>query len=233
MPENHWITFPQHEVIRWAAFLPAPRGNPEELIRFGARVADAGTRHAVWSAQRLPGGFDAAKESFETYLRGVVRARPRVPLPLDEPPGESLWAPARIAFYRGDEIVQEDVGDIGALLRTLRPEKRSYNRSTSPVTVRGLTVPVDQEKEVVVSIRLDTDIWFPRLIGMAEPETGEAMRTTYDNRALAEIHTPRLNAFLEDVHGAALAAGGRWEVWKPDGFGMDYAEQFDELGVIL
>lgn len=213
-----------------------PRGNPESLITFGHTLAEAGKRHAVWDVQRLPGAtnFDATQGTFEEYLREAVRTRQRVPLPQDVRPGDDLWAPARVAFYRGDEIVQDEIGNLGELLRNLRPEKDTMSaRSASPVTIRGVSVPVEYEEEVVVEIRLDTDIWCPRVIGLGEPDDGEEHPDSYDNRALAEIHTPRLNAFIGEVRAATLATGGRWKTWEPDGFGMNYADQWDEFGIRL
>lgn len=232
---NHWITFPNFDVIRWAGFLPAPRGNPEALIQFGRTLVDAGKRHLVWDAQRLPGAtrFDSREQSYEAYLRDAVRLRQRIPLPQDVRPGGDLWTPARLAFYRGDEIVEEEVGNVGELLRNLRPDKSiSGARSTSPICISAGSVPVDHEQEVVVVFRLETDIWCPRVVGLDEPGEDE-IPESYDNRALAEIHTPRLNAFIRDVRAATLAAGGRWETWEPDGFGMNYIDQWDEFGIRL
>jgi hypothetical protein len=234
--QNHWITCPKYDVIRWAAFLPPPRGDAEALIEFGRTLADSGERNAVWKAQRLPGAtrFDAKQQSYESYLRDAVRTRQRIPLPRDVQPGEELWAPARVAFYRGDDIVEEEVGDLGELLQHLWPEKDIMSaRSASPVTIRGVSVPIEDEHEVLVVIRLDTDIWCPRVIGLGEPDDGEELPDSYDNRALAEIHTPRLNVFVREVRAATLAIGGRWETWEPDGFGRNYIDQWDEFGIHL
>src|SRR6266542_4144312 len=48
---NHWITFTNDDVVRWGAYLPAPLGDADKLIRFGLRAVDSGRRHAVWDVR--------------------------------------------------------------------------------------------------------------------------------------------------------------------------------------
>ncbi len=235
---NHWITFPKREVIRWAAVLPPPQGNPDAHLRFMRTAVEAGKRHGVWDLQRLPGAtpFNAAHQTFEDYAAESIRSTHRMPLfeIRAETPGDALWTPARLAFYRGDEIVEALVGDVGDLLRTLRPEKgTSFSRSTAPLTIRGVTQHVDSSKEATLTLRLDTDIWCPRVVGMDEPHAGEPTPDFYDNRALAAIHTPRLNGFLADLRSVTLEIGGRWEKREADSFGESYADQWDETGIRL
>lgn len=230
---NHWITFPNYRVIAWGAILPPPRGAPDAHVRFAKTVVDAGKRHGVWDAQRLPRPtqFDATKTTFDAYVRASVETDGRIPL-LEigaDRPGETLWTPGRVAFYRDDHIVEEEVGNIGELLRTLRPGRETAARSAAPVTIQGVTQLVASTREATITIRLDTDIWFPRVIGLAEPDAAES----YDNRALAERHTPRLNAFIRDVRAITLEIGGRWEKREPDSFGANYADQWDETGIRL
>lgn len=235
---NHWITFPEHDVARWEAILPAPRGDAGALVRFGGALAAAGKRYRVWDARRLAGAvpFDATKQSFEEYLAESARTHGRVPLvPLDVRPGDASWTPAVLAFYRGEQIVEEEVGDVGALLRALRPGREmSVARSASPVTIAGMSVAVDAERDVRIVVRLESDIWFPRVVGMAEDIPDEDERPeSYDNRELAQRYMPRLNSFLDAVRSSLLAAGGRWQRLQPDGFGMNYADQWDERGIVL
>jgi hypothetical protein len=236
---NQWITFVKDTVIRWGAFLPAPRGDAEALIRFGTGVVDSGNRNSVYRVVRAPAArpYESALQSFETYLRSQVLERGRIPIfPEDASPGAELWTPARIAFYRGDAVVEEEIGDVGALLRELRPDKIEtcgmFMRGASPVTVLGGSVPVDWAQEVRVQIRLDTDIWFPYVTGMCEeiPEEGNKP-DLYDNRELAARHTPRLNAFLGEIRRLSIELGGRWEVLDLDGFAVNYAQMWDEAGI--
>ncbi|HVJ93889.1 MAG TPA: hypothetical protein VM580_29065 [Labilithrix sp.] len=238
---NHWITFVNDFVVRWGAFLPAPRGDIGALVRFGVGVVEAGARHAVYHATRLPAArpYEAGQGSFEAYLRAEAQRSGRVPLfPSDTRPGPELWTPARLAFYRGDSIVEEEVGDVGALLCSLRPDRietcRMFMRSAASVAVLGKQVSVDHAEEVRVEVRLDTDIWFPRVMGMLEelPEEDDPP-SMYDNRALAERHTPRLNAFVGELRRLTLDLGGRWETLETDSVAVNYAAMWNEEGIFL
>jgi hypothetical protein len=238
---NHWITFANDTIARWGAFLPAPLGNPEALIRFGAGIAEAGERNAVFRPVHMPGAepFHAGSRTFGEYLRQQVHDRGRIPIfPADMTPGPDLWTPARLAFYRNDDLVEEEIGDAGALLRELRPDEvetcRMFMRAASPVTVLGDSIPLDWAREVRVQLRLDTDIWFPSVMGMLEDIPEEGLKPDrYDNRELALRHTPRLNAFLAEIRQLALEAGGRWEVLDVGDLGVNYAGMWDASGVLL
>jgi hypothetical protein len=239
---NHWFTFPGDFIVRWGAYLPPPRGTIDKLVQFGVRIADAGKRHAVYRVVRLPGRFpyDADQQPFESHLREVAQQYGRVPLFPGEanPHPTGLWTPARIAFYRGDVIVEEEVGNVGALLRDLRPEqietRVAVMRSASPVAVIGSHVRIDETREVLVEVRLETDIWFPWVLGMVDdyPQEGQKPER-YDNRALAERHTPRLNAFLAELRQLAADLGGRWEPLEVDGLSVKYAPMWDATGIHL
>ena len=58
-----------------------------------------------------------------------------------------------------------------------------------------------------VTFSLHTNIWFPWL---PSPDPNRDA-LDFDNRPLANIHTPGLNAFLLQVKKLTLAMGGRWE----------------------
>lgn len=238
---NHWITFANNTVVGWCAFLPPPSGGIEAMIRFGTAVVEAGERYAVYRAVRLPAlnSYEIGSQSFDAYLRAQARERGRVPMfPEDPGPGPELMTPARIAFYRGDTKVEEEVGDVGDLLRELRPDRIEtcgmFMRGTSPVTVLGGSFPLDWTREARILVRLDTDIWFPYVMGMIEdfPEDGDKP-DMYDNRELAGSHTPRLNAFLREVRQVTLDLGGRWSKLEVEGVAVNYANMWNELGILL
>ena len=79
----------------------------------------------------------------------------------------------------------------------------------------------DLGRRVDIHIRLETDIWFPRALGMLEepPDEGEPpVPEMYDNTVLAAVHTPRFNRFPVAVREAATEAGGRFllaEIERP------------------
>jgi hypothetical protein len=134
-------------------------------------------------------------------------------------------------------VVEAEVGDVGALMERLRPdreERSAFFQPASPVTLLGEAPSVDSSLEVRIQVRLDTDIWFPRVMGLIEdlPED-EDKPDWYDNAALAERHTPRLNAFLADLRASVQRLGGRWEPLQAEDLAKNYAEQWDAAGVAL
>jgi hypothetical protein len=243
MNHNHWITFDKDIIARWGAFLPAPHGDVSCLVEFAHRLAEAGAHEDVYRIVRLPGStpFDAnVGKSFRDHLLDIAAQTGRLPLwPAEARPGpEGTLTPARLAFFDGERIAEEQVDDAGALLRRLRPEdarpQRMFMRSVSPLTVLGGFVPVAYDREVRVQIRLDTDIWFPKVMGLLDdpPEEGDRPDSV-DNAALAQRHTPRLNRFLRAVREATLELGGRWGQLETDGLGMNYADLCREDGIAL
>jgi hypothetical protein len=213
---NHWITFVGHTVFGWEAVLP----DAEAAIRVGAQLVDSGKRHAVWDALELASGAE-----LEAHARTAIRERGQLPIQVRGP------TTARLAVYRGDAIVEETVADVGALLRELRSERpASITRSTPAVVVRGFSVPVDHAGPLAITVQLDTDIWLPTVIGFDEADD----REDYDNRALAERHTPRFNAFLGEVAATVTGTGGQWKTLEGSGFGERfYAAHWSAAGILL
>jgi hypothetical protein len=226
---NHWITFVGHTVVGWQAVLPPPRGDATGAVRFGAALVDAGKRHAVWDTQAFASGA-----AFAEHVRVAATERGRIPMQLRGVTGDAATM-ARLAVYRDDQIVEEDVADVGALLASLRSGRpSSTTRGTPAVVVLGPSIALDHAGELRIEIRLDTDIWFPSVMGFDEPipDDGDPP-DSYDNRALAERHTPRLNAFLGEVAREVTTLGGRWEVLDVGGIARNYRDQWDEHGIRL
>jgi len=234
MTRNHWITFPDDPVAEWDACFPPPRDDAERLVRFACLLVDAGKRHAVWDTRRFVAGAGSGSGTYETYVREALDQRQNLRLALKalDPEAPSM---ARLAFYRDDRIVEEDVADVGALLATLRPElSPMVTEGAPPITVLGFAVPKAHDKEVRFRIRLDTDIWFPRVTGMGDVYLTHDDDPAYaNNRELAARHTPRFNAFLRELRAAALADGGRWDMERLDGFAANYLDQWDENGIAI
>lgn len=148
--------------------------------------------------------------TFEQHVRSAITAG-RLPFLIrreedPQPAGE-------VAVYRDNSIEEVVTSDLGLLLRELRPDRdRHVTRSAPPVVVGGGSYFADQAEEISVTIRLDSDIWFPQVVGLREDVDDEADESpdSYDNSGLASRHTPRLNAFLADVRAATMAAHGEW-----------------------
>jgi hypothetical protein len=140
-----------------------------------------------------------------------------------------------VAFFdSGGAVREETVTDLGALLRRLEA-KTGLDRHylpCSPVTVQTDLEPPAAE----FRIQLYSDIWFPRVIGMAGQGFSDRIesRELFDNRALAERHTPRFNRFLGDVSKEARARGATMEIDSDtDPIYELYREMCAEAGIRL
>lgn len=216
----------------WDATLPAPAGNIEHLVAFGSKIVDAGKAHHVWDMHRYVAGAGTG-DTFESHVRTAALTG-KLPLLLrrreDPEPGGT------VAVFRDDGIVEVVTSDLGRLLSELRPERsRTVVRSAPPVVVVGGAYDVDRAEGICISVRLDTDIWFPRVCGMHEDleEDMEEFPESYDNVELARRHTPRFNLFLREVRAATLAAGGTWELSDPGGISVNYQGAWNLDGIEL
>ena len=86
--------------------------------------------------------------------------------------------------------------------------------------------------QTYVSIRLYSDIWFPWIVGLIDETHDLAKR--FDNRALAQRHTPRLNRFLCAAREATLAAECPWSLNRdPDALRSDCHFMVNDEGIDL
>lgn len=227
---NHWITLPDTGVVMWDAVVPAPRGNLANLVAFGGKIIDAGKVHRVWDMHRYASGGGPG-ESFESHVRDAA-LRGTLPLLLRrrEDPDPS----GAVSVYRDDGVLEVTTSDLGKLLSELRPERdRKVVQSAPPVVVIGGSYDIDHSEDICVSVRLDTDIWFPRVCGLREDIDDEEFPESYDNHEIAMRHTPRFNAFLREVRAATAAAGGSWAMSDPGGISINYQGAWDLDGILL
>jgi hypothetical protein len=173
-------------------------------------------------------------------------------------PEYRVIAPARLSYYDIDgTLIDKEVEDVGELLRRVRPPEvdlpddwqelseediaseieyvnRNYKATGSAIFFRGLLVPKDSFPDygTYLSIRLYTDIWFPKVGGYLIDDSPYESRIFKDNRELALRHTPRLNRFLASVRELTSELGGTWSVdpSNPEG---EYTQQLSECGINL
>ena len=134
-----------------------------------------------------------------------------------------LVALSLVSYYdEEDNIIENKVNNLGKLLHTLRiresEDRIKYGHGREPLSIQGEPIEI-RNKEMVEDIRISfilyTDIWLPWVIGSfddlkLDKETGH--RILYDNRELANRHTPRLNRFLAEARELTLSMGGTWEL---------------------
>jgi hypothetical protein len=191
--------------------------------------------------------LDAMKEKFEQS--GVVNLFPGGGPTLQI--GGRLRMPARLAYYRGDRIVEEDVEDLGRLLEAILPpepvtERIEWQYSTPAIDLdcscrqqRGPAVP--PRDPLTGSLGFHTDIWLPRVLGLELGDAGGRLDPVHpargrdrmmDNSALAARHTPRLNRFIQTLREAVQDLGGTWEFGRGDGV-PQYLPMLYEGGINL
>jgi hypothetical protein len=220
-----WIALADRALASWEASIP-----PDRLLAFARALIAAGGRHDVFKVVTVSEeGRDP--ERFD-YVAHLERGAPPFALaPEEAPPGRRFTTPGRICWVTADgELTEGDVGEVGALLARLRPDTldwaERFMAHTAPVEVwaTGDRVRID----------LQTDLWFPRVIGILDGDAPPAPAPPdRDNEAPARCHTPRLNAFLEELRQSALSLGGQWQLRPAEGIGTRYAAMTGEQGVTL
>jgi hypothetical protein len=212
---NAWIQT-EYEHASWWADINDVVGDPERMLTLLEAMIVAGNDHevAITSA-------DAARDARERWVRERV---------IDLEFARRGNVRATMAWYDADDrIVEGPIADLGAQLATNFSEdadvpkgfmQKGYPPVKSlagahryggdpPALLRKLT-------RETIGFELHSDIWFPFVWGDAHPKSDG--KRWFDNRALAERHTPRLNRFLAEVKAAVIDIGGQWlepEVSKP------------------
>lgn len=249
---NLWIQT-ENAFATWIADLTALRDRPDDLVALAEVILDAGARHAVFTPVEVP-NLDLRRGQGPAVAERV-RARWRDQRAVDlfaftdaamQPgaPGSST-VEATMAWYAADDrLVEGAVADLGAVLRALEPVPGSipdgFTTPYPPVRITGPELIYDEARTTLVEpsvrraanvrIAIHADIWFPFVFGSAHPDADH--RRMFDNRELAQRHTPRLNAFLIEVGDQVVKAGGAWRV-DEDETGTNAALWLDERGILV
>jgi hypothetical protein len=237
---NYWATY-RDSIVDWYGRLPPPAQlGMERVYEFTRYIQEAAEREQVMRIVEVPYPTSYRSEDGGTWLDSV-RARFEQEGFLAIFPGgggtrpvrgERTRLPARLAYYEGDCITEAEVEDVADLEKSLTfgkgGEEDGYVSNT-PMKLRGSTGDEKDQapgrpptREISISLSLDTDIWFPRVIGLDVGDHGGRSRDRrhpargrdglMDNSALAARHTPRLNRFIETLRSAILELGGKWKL---------------------
>ncbi len=250
---NYWVARDEPPFAGWTAKLPPPAtpAAVERILALASAIVRAGAAEAVYEVQqtRTPPGFLQAQHGDYAYflLGQLVANRPLTLFHLGDGVASTadgrLVTPARVSYFAADGALTEAaVGDLGALLRTLRPNDiewgGGYMARIAPVTISSPPVPPGGGRKTepfAITISLFTDIWFSQVLGLLEAvQPGpDKPRIWYSNATLAAAHTPRLNRFLAAVQRLVADAGGSWTLDDPAGAARHYAPQVHESGIRL
>lgn len=260
---NYWSTY-KNWLIHWVGELPSPAElGMDRVFEFTRRALDAAAREQVMHVIETPTPWAFKRTENRTwfdYVRELFERKGDVVLfPGGGPTrqiGGRLSLPARLAYYKGGRVIEEDVEDPGLLLKALHsPDPRTEGDigrySTTPIWLHGDSRPDENNgpgrpsrDPLHVTLSLFTDIWFPRVIGLnvgdylgritdvtpAHPARGRD--GLMDNSALAERHTPRLNRFIETLRQSVLELGGTW-AFDPEETDSRYLPMLHEGGINL
>lgn len=204
--KNHWATF-KGSVVRWDIEFPSTLWDRwSDLRTFADTVLELGRREEVY------------------LVKGATRPESLFP---------DSRASARVSMFAATgEVVDRVTDDLGTALLEVRPDLAGTAiPRISPLTVDG-PLSRDRSEPVYISTSIETDIWFPRVVGLFDEDDdsddGVQLR---DNTVLAARHTPRLNRFLVGVRAAAESLGGAWS--HDATLNTNYASMADDDGIRL
>lgn len=237
----------------WIADLAAVVASPERVLDVVVAVLEAGERHEVFVPVTAPLiGYERARDgdlgarlrrTFTDMLTVDAFAFTGAAMLPDH--ASSSHVTAKLAMYDTDDrLVERVVADLSVPLRESEPVTGSlgegFTRPFPPVRITGpklVYMPArdgyalaSPARSTAIRIALHSDLWFPFVFGSAHPLADH--QRMFDNRALASRHTPRLNAFLQDVSRAVVSAGGRFSV-DDDETGGNARNWLDEQGIHL
>jgi hypothetical protein len=250
---NFWASM-EHPFAAWYGDFPVEEGlgNPERQLSFLVNLYEAAERECVYQVVNTPKGYseyleDSTTFTYAQFLQahyaqtgGLSRALP--------------FSTTRLCYYDLEgELVEGDIEDIGKLLERLNPDKErsKFNMSHEvPVEIRVYPMQVSssgktnisydessgaaEERTISFNISLHSDIWFPWVVGWLEKRPAFGSKNDkYDNRELAQCHTPRLNRFISTVRELVLEYGGTWSIEFPPPSTGFYSPMVTEQGILL
>jgi hypothetical protein len=233
---NNWNSFDSDEVCWWTATFPWALG-PGGLIPWQNVVLDAGERTGLFRVEAA--GWMGYSRNVDGPVAAFVGAHPdrlaisnpRFPagfllgdeLRYDE---HKLAVSTRLSYMTPDgEVADQWVQDMQEFGRVAGlPSAFSYRPFDVDIDYGYEGLP--EMEETWATFSTSTDIWFPWNSPMGR--SGVPRDEPLDNRVLSRLNGARLNAFLGEVRGATLAAGGSWTCapWRED-------RQANDFGVVL
>jgi hypothetical protein len=250
---NFWAS-QEYPFAGWRGKFPLEAGlsNLERQLAFLVKVHEVAEQESVRQAIEPPREHSKYLENSDSrythvqYLRAYYTQTGEVSHGLSP-------STTRLCYYNLEgDLVEGDIEDTGELLKILHPDKERSRFMSYEDPVRLIVTPervsslgkvntllaedtdVGEERTIDVSIQLNSDIWFPWVAGfLEERRTHGSNNDKYDNRELAQCHTPPLNRFISTVRELVLEYGGIWRIDYPDPFIGFYAPMITEQGILL
>src|SRR5882762_10338046 len=178
---NYWCAMDE-AFVRWRGEIPSGAVDRKTLQTFVDDVLRAGAVERVFTLKETPAPFRwnvASGKPYVQFLEETLTSSGLLPvLTLNHgaAPTDSgqLRAYGYLAYFdRTGALVEEDVYDMGLLLRRLLEDRielgHPFMRRVPPISIAGPVLRLGGgtlETDVVISIALETDIWFPAVRGL-------------------------------------------------------------------
>jgi hypothetical protein len=235
---SHWQTF-KDKCGSWeASFPPEMWREPAPLFELVDLVCEVGKREGVYEILEVPARDEWAYSAAATptltwgeHVRRMWRDHRSLMLfpaggPVRTDQGQ-LRTPARLCVFDEDgNVVERVVEDVGALFLATHPET-DHAPHVCPIEIYG-PFETDRAYPLDLTVRLETDIWFPHVIGLDFTTDDVEMVPN----AFAACHTPRFNRFLAALHAKVLELGGTWAI-NVEGTARNYAPWMLDDGIRL
>jgi hypothetical protein len=166
----------------------------------------------------------------------------------------SIKGMTKVSYYEKDgQLVDKYLGeqDLGRFLYnyhlgSLGDYQRDYRKEflhpyCGCLEFYDRLIPEYDPEGCHLHITLASDIWFPVVKGFMEKKVSiinhfraddtAAYEGGFDNRELANRHTPRLNRFLSAIAAKVTEMGGEWSIKEHEG--SEYREQMTLTGIKL
>ncbi len=254
---NYWMARANTLFAEWEAVFspPSTMGDLQSLLRFAKGLLEAGEQEAVYQIieTRRPLDFTKSPDwGYAQFLDKMLVETEILPLfdlglGVAENYNGVLRTPARLCYYNlEDELIEAEVENVGLLLESLRPDDADWGSIfmegvgpvtllSRPVSLKEIAEVTKQPRSVQIKISLRTDIWFPQVLGILEGDQPLSPNSSkwYDNRELANCHSPRLNRFLFKVHELTSELGGKWRLNPAEGMAEHYTSMVGEDSILL
>lgn len=239
MHKNHWISSRDTEFASWKCAFPDQKmSTKEEIWPFVKGILEIGEQEEVYRVVETYShiGFKATSDrNYVEHLEEFFQNHEQLPMwekilsgyPYRHPKKGAFCAQARLSYYEVDGTLKEAmVDDVGMLLKRLRAGvledddsrsfiERHFMSTNNPIRLSGSQGWHRDDGEFdtgYLYINLYTNIWFPTVTGYLEDFDRPNREKPFDNSELAQLHTPRLNRFLNRLRDLTLELGGIWSL---------------------
>lgn len=250
---NFWIQR-ESAFATWIADLSPLHSKPDVLLEFASFVISTGRQQRIFEVIEAPViNYQSEQDgSLSQFLKELYHKQQVVDFfdftgaaMAPGRPGSSTVRTTLAWYDVGDRLIEGECTDLAILLTRLQPVPdcipTGFRRHYPPLRVRGTRLKynsdtsseqrrVGEAPSVKVQLAIHSDIWFPWIFGPAHIECDYVRM--FDNRDLANRHTPRLNAFLGAVSAKARSLGGSWQL-DPDEKAVIYERWISEDGIRL